>query len=71
LRLNWSTMGMWEPRRPLRDSTLYRDKTWRYLASHVVGYGAEKPFDRSWQTVVPLISLWLAEVKGAHGALDV
>ena len=44
--------------------TLYRDKTWRYLGTYFVGHGAEKPFDRSWQTVIPLISLWLAEVKG-------
>ena len=45
--------------------TLYRDKTWRYLGTHFVGRGVEKPFDRSWQTVIPLISLWIAEVK-AH-----
>jgi hypothetical protein len=51
--------------------TLYRDKTWRYVGTHFVGHGAEKPFDRSWQTVIPLISLWLAEVKGDHGALHV
>jgi hypothetical protein len=51
--------------------TLYRDKTWRYLGTHFVGHGAEKPFDRSWQTVIPLISLWIAEVNGDHGALDV
>jgi hypothetical protein len=51
--------------------TFYRDKTWRYLGTHFVGYGAEKPFDRSWRDVIPLISLWLAEVKGDHGALDV
>jgi hypothetical protein len=25
--------------------TFYRDKTWRYLGTHFVGYGAEKPFD--------------------------
>jgi hypothetical protein len=47
--------------------TLDRDKTWRYIGTHFVGNGAEKPFDRSWQTVIPLISLWLAEVKGDHG----
>jgi hypothetical protein len=51
--------------------TFYHDKTWRYLGTHFVGYGAEKPFDRSWRHVIPLISLWLAEVKGNHGALDV
>lgn len=51
--------------------TFYRDKTWRYLGTHFVGRGVEKPFDRSWQTVIPLISLWIAEVKGAHGAPDV
>ena len=50
--------------------TLYRDKTWRYRGTHFVGQGAEKPFDRSWQTVIPLISLWIAEVKGAHGAVE-
>jgi chitinase len=51
--------------------TLYRDKTRRYLGTHFVGYGAEKPFDRSWRTIIPLIGLWIAEVKGDHGALDV
>jgi len=51
--------------------TLYRDKTWRYLGTHFVGYGVEKPFDRSWRDVIPLVSLWLAEVQGDHGALDV
>jgi hypothetical protein len=48
--------------------TLYRDKTWRYVGTHFVGHGAEKPFDRSWPTVIPLISLWLAEVKGEYCA---
>ena len=51
--------------------TFYRDKTWRYLGTYFVGYGAEKRFDRSWRTVIPLISLWLAEVKGDDGALEV
>jgi hypothetical protein len=51
--------------------TLYRDKTRRYLGTHFVGYGLEKPFDRSWLTVVPLISLWLAEVKGELDGSDV
>jgi hypothetical protein len=51
--------------------TLYRDKTWRYVGTHFVGHGTEKPFDRSWQTVIPLISLWLAEVKGGdHGEIS-
>ena len=48
--------------------TLYRDKTWRFLGTHFVGYGAEKPLDSSWRTVIPLISLWLAGVKGEHDA---
>jgi len=51
--------------------TLHRDKTWRYRGTYIVGYGAEKPFDRSWRAVIPLISLWLAEVKGGHGALEI
>jgi hypothetical protein len=51
--------------------TVYRDKTRRYLGTHFVGYGLEKPFDRSWQTVIPLISLWLAEVKGELDGSDV
>jgi chitinase len=51
--------------------TLYRDKTWRYLGTYFVGYDPEKPFDKSWRDVIPLVSLWLAEVKGDHGALDV
>jgi hypothetical protein len=37
--------------------TLYRDKTWRYLGTHFVGHGVERPFDGSWQTVIPLVSL--------------
>ena len=48
--------------------TLYRDKTWRYLGTHFVDHGAEKPFDKSWRTVIPLISLWIAELKGALDA---
>jgi chitinase len=51
--------------------TLYRDKTWRYLGTYFVGYGPEKPFDKSWRDVIPLVSPWLAEVTGDHGALDV
>jgi hypothetical protein len=51
--------------------TLYRDKTRRYLGTHFVGYGREKPFDRSWWTVIPLISLWLAEVTGELDESDV
>jgi hypothetical protein len=51
--------------------TLYRDKTWRYLGTCFVGHGLEKSFDRSWQTVIPLISLWLAEVKGELDGSDV
>jgi hypothetical protein len=50
--------------------TLYRDKTRRYVGTHFVGHGAEKPFDKSWRAVIPLISLWLAEVKGDHGVLE-
>jgi hypothetical protein len=46
--------------------TLYRDKTRRYLGTYFVAYGPEKTFDRSWRTVITLISLWLAEVKGEH-----
>lgn len=48
--------------------TFYRDKTRRYLGTYFVGYGLEKPFDRSWRDVIPLVSMWLAEVKGAHEA---
>jgi hypothetical protein len=51
--------------------TLYRDKTWRYLGTYFVGYGPEKPFDKSWRTVIPLVSMWLEEVKGDHGARDI
>jgi len=51
--------------------TLYRDKTRRYLGTYFVGYGLEKPFDISWQTVIPFISLWLAEVKGELDGSDV
>jgi hypothetical protein len=51
--------------------TLYRDKTRRCLGTHFAGYGLEKPFDRSWLTVIPLISLWLAEVKGELDGSDV
>jgi chitinase len=51
--------------------TFYRDKTWRYLGTYFVGYGPEKPFDKSWQTVIPLVRTWLEEVKDDHGALDI
>jgi hypothetical protein len=46
--------------------TLCRDKTWRYVGTFFVGDGPERPFDRSWRTVIPLMSLWLAEVKGRY-----
>jgi hypothetical protein len=48
--------------------TLYRDKTRCYLGTYFVAYGPEKPFDRSWRTVIPLISLWITRVKGDHDA---
>jgi hypothetical protein len=44
--------------------TLYRDNTWRYFGTYFVRHGLERPFDRSWRAVIPLMSLWLAEVKG-------
>jgi hypothetical protein len=51
--------------------TFYRDKTWRYLGTRFVGDGAEVAFDLSWRAVIPLISLWIAEVKRDYDALDV
>ena len=51
--------------------TLSRDKTWRYLGTYFVGDGPERPFDRSWRAVIPLMDMWLDEVKGNHDALDV
>jgi hypothetical protein len=50
--------------------TLSRDKTWRYLGTCFVGDGPERPFDRSWLAVIPLVNIWLAEVKGEADALD-
>jgi hypothetical protein len=50
--------------------TLHRDNTWRYLGTYFVGHGPERPFDRSWRAVIPIMSLWLAEVKGDIDAPD-
>jgi hypothetical protein len=50
--------------------TLSRDKTWRYLGTYFVGDGPERPFDRSWRAVIPLMNTWLAEVKGEPDAPD-
>jgi hypothetical protein len=51
--------------------TLSRDKTWRYLGTYFGGDGPERPFDRSWGAVIPLMNMWLAEVKGEPDALDI
>jgi hypothetical protein len=43
--------------------TIYRDATWRFHGTYFVGYSAERTFDRSWRTVIPLVGEWLAELK--------
>ena len=50
--------------------TLYRDSTWRYVGTHYVGFGPERPFDRSWMTVIPLVAEWLAELRRNRDASD-
>jgi hypothetical protein len=46
--------------------TIYRDATWRFQGTYFVGYSAERSFDRSWRTVIPLVGEWLAELKRDH-----
>jgi hypothetical protein len=46
--------------------TIYRDATWRFHGTYFVGYSAERSFDRSWRTVIPLVCEWLAELRRNH-----
>jgi hypothetical protein len=43
--------------------TFYRDRTRRYLGTYYVGFGPQRSFDRSWQAVISLVGVWLAELK--------
>jgi hypothetical protein len=40
-----------------------RDLTWRYLGHYAVSDGSERLFDLSWRAVIPLMGVWLTELK--------
>jgi hypothetical protein len=42
---------------------IHRDQTWWFVGYYSVGDGLEWAFDQSWMTLVPLIGVWLTELK--------